>query len=344
MFDQKDRKRSPVRTTKTSLVITVLSFVLTALFSAPDSVNGADGSRVSHYYKIGDWDKVIAEYKTVAQPQPSADTLTMVAEAYYYMGQLDRAEDAAEKAVRISDSIDSQIIRALVKARGEPPRKAVQQLESLKRGTREDHKIFTGIGIIKSYQNWDDALVYYKKAVETEPDDFRAWFNMGLIYEERESFEEASRAYKNAVRANPFFAQAQNNLGYTYKERHFYAYAVEHYLKAIDLMPDNAGFYYNIGNAYTHQEKIDEAFDAYKKALELMPTFAKAHYNMARTYLRKDMVKEAIEEFRLYLKYGDKAVFAYVAPEDIVEEEIDELELYLRQNAQLKPRSREIAR
>lgn len=53
--------------------------------------------------------------------------------------------------------------------------------------------------------------------------------------------------------------------------------------------------------------------------------------------LRKDMVPEAINKFKLYLKYGDRAVFRFVAPESAVEDEIEQLELYLQNNPTAKP-------
>ena len=65
---------------------------------------------------------------------------------------------------------------------------------------------------------------------------------------------------------------------------------------------------------------------------------------MARTYLRKDMVEDAIKEFRLYLKYGNKAVFRFIASPDYVEDEIEQLEAYLRNRPAARHEIRDIAR
>jgi tetratricopeptide (TPR) repeat protein len=257
---------------------------------------------------------------------------------------LNLAEQTAKKSLELSDNLDSKVLLLMVRARRGEPENAMNELQSLKRDKTDDHKIYTAMGIIKSAEDVPAALAYFEKAVANDPEDFNAWFNMGLLYEDDERFEEATKAYGNAVRINPLNAQAQNNMGYAFKERRFYSYAVDHYLKAIGLRPDNPGYYYNLGNAYTHQEKIDEAYSAYKKAIELDPFFAKAHYNMGRTFLRKDMVGEAIEEFRLYLKYGDKAVFSFVKTRGDIEDEIEQLEEYLKINTQGRPKPGNMAK
>ncbi|MDA8106799.1 MAG: tetratricopeptide repeat protein [Nitrospiraceae bacterium] len=296
-----------------------------------------------YYYDLGDWQRVIAEYRAHTADYASTGALSRVAEAYYYSGDLDAAEETALRP-QLRGNADAAVVVALVKAGKGDRAGAMRDLDAMKPQGREAARVYMAMGIVNFYGNGSAALPYFEKAVAADPDYGRGWFYMGLVCEIQERFEDASKAYGRAVQAAPLYAQAQNNLGYSFKERHFYQYAVEHYLRAIELIPDNAGYYYNLGNAYTHQEKIDEAFLAYKKALELDPTFAKAHYNMARTYLRKDMVKEAIAEFRLYLKDGSPAVFDFVASMDSVEGEIEQLEAYLRNNPPVKPPAGKITR
>jgi tetratricopeptide (TPR) repeat protein len=240
-----------------------------------------------------------------------------------------RAKDIAGRILQKGESLEARILLALIMAKERGPEAALEGLKELRRSPEEEYRLLTAQCAVTRMSDAAAALSYCDRATEMNADDFWAWFNKGLIYEEREDFEKATKAYQEAVRINPSHAQARNNLGYSYKERHFYAYAIEHYGKAIELMPDNPGFYYNIGNAYAHKDRVDEAFAAYRKALDLDPSFSKAHYNMARMYLRKDMVKEAISEFRLYLRYATKAVYAMVASKSSVENEIEELEEYL---------------
>ncbi|TAN40602.1 MAG: tetratricopeptide repeat protein [Nitrospirae bacterium] len=324
-----------------TVTVWTLVLVISGLF--PAGLHAAEKG-LHYYYDVGDWGKVVASFNASVSEITQPADLNRVAEAYYMLGNYRSAADVAQKALQIADNTDSKILLLLIQAKKGAEEKALTELRLISNNKGDAHKAYYAMGLIKAPADPKAALSYFQTAVGSNPDDFRSWFQIGLIYEEEELFEEATKAYKHAVRVNPLSAQAQNNLGYSYKERHFYAYAVEHYLKAIELRPDEPGYYYNIGNAYTHQEKIDKAFDAYKKALELAPAFAKARYNMGRTYLRKDMVREAIEEFKLYLKYGNNAVFSFVTPRSAVEDEIEQLEFYLEQNSPGGLQSKGIAR
>lgn len=320
------------------------AIVLACVLAATAAHSQLTGDEALRYYAaVGYWGKVVAEYRARPFAYAGKTELLTVAEAYYWLGELDAAEKIA-RAPHMRGDEDAAIVLALVNAARGRSDQAAGELQGLLDRGADPAKVHNALGVVKMRKDSGAALSHLEKAAAANSDYEKAWFNMGLIYEDREEFEQAIRAYGNAVRINPLHAQAQNNLAYSYKELHYYAYAVEHYQKAIELMPDNAGFYYNIGNAYTHQERIEEAFAAYKRALELDPTFSKAHYNMGRTYLRKDMIVEAIGEFRRYLEFGDKAVFRSVASRAAVEDEIEQLEEYLKFNAPLKPSAAELSR
>lgn len=296
----------------------------------------------SYYHKVGDWNKTLQFFTSSPDGKDLPEDLMRLAEANYFLNRLDAAEINAKKVLGISGSNEANILLILIRARRGAREEALKELFA--QADRGVPGALTAMGLIWNRINPKTALEFFQRAVEKNDEDFWAWFQIGLIHEEEENFEKSIRAFKHAVRINPYSAQAHNNLGYGYKERGFYLYAIGEYQKAIDLMPDRPGFHYNIGNALTHEERIEEAFQSYRRAVELDPTFAKAHYNLGRTFLRKDMVKEAIEEFKLYVKYGNAAVFNYVTPKDVVDDEIEVLEKYLRDNPDEKPARRELAR
>jgi tetratricopeptide (TPR) repeat protein len=289
-------------------------FIISSVFC---ELNKAQG-----YFLKGDWKRAVEEFYAEGVQNLSPESLNKLALSLYYLGRYEEAKRLLKPF--IDKDLPSRLVYYLVIATKDKDiaLKELSQISTV--------EALISQAIIIMNKEPEKALALLNEVIKKDPDNFWAWFYRGVILESREEFMEASKAYKNAIRLNPFFAQAHNNLGYCYKEMHYYSYAVEEYLKAIELMPDNAGYYYNLGNAYTHLERIEDAFNAYKKAVELDPKFAKAHYNLARTYLRKDMVREAIEEFRLYIKYGNKEIFNFVAPKEAVLEEIEQLEEYLK--------------
>lgn len=298
------------------LLVILLNFLS---FSSAFSEN----TRAKDYYLRGDWKRAVEGFYAMDEQNLSPEEVRQLTLSLYFLGRLDEAERNIKPLIK-KDELAGIIYYIVIAEKGKK-KEALKALSGM-----DTPEALTARAMIIKKTEPEEALRLLNEAIARDQDYFWAWFYRGLILEEKEDFMNAAKAYKNAIRLNPFFAQAHNNLGYCYKEMHYYSWAVEEYQKAIELIPDNAGYYYNLGNAYTHLERIEEAFNAYRKAVELEPSFAKAHYNLARTYLRKDMVREAIEEFRLYLKYGNREVFNFVAPEDAVKEEIEQLEEYLR--------------
>ena len=62
----------------------------------------------------------------------------------------------------------------------------------------------------------DDAIPYFKKAVQSQGDFFEAYYNLGLILTQENRNNEAIDAWQNVVRIRPKFAQGHENLGYAY--------------------------------------------------------------------------------------------------------------------------------
>ncbi len=302
------------------MFIIVVSLIIFFTISLADGKNDGD-----LYYLKGDFERAIDAYNSMSRDEMTDKRQMRLALSYLNTRRYKEARSVIERW-NGRDNLKKLFIILIDLKDGKI--KNVKIPEKL----LDDEVSYTIAGMIMMGKDKKMALEYLDMAISRNSSYFFPWYYKGVIYESLEEYLLAIRHYRKAVEINPLFAQAHNNLGYCYKEMHFYSYAIDEYRKAIELIPDRAGYYYNLGNALTHLGRIDEAYLAYKRAVELDPQFAKAHYNLGRTYLRKDMVREAIEEFKLYLKYGDEAVFEEVAPEEAVEEEIEQLEIYLRQN------------
>jgi Flp pilus assembly protein TadD len=54
---------------------------------------------------------------------------------------------------------------------------------------------------------WDEAVQYWKKALEQSPDSAAAHNNLAVAYEKRGAFDEAGREYETALRLAPANAE-----------------------------------------------------------------------------------------------------------------------------------------
>jgi Tfp pilus assembly protein PilF len=64
-----------------------------------------------------------------------------------------------------------------------------------------------------SEDRWDEAVRYWKKALEQDPDSAAAHNNLAVAYEKQGAFDEAGREYEAALRLAPANAEIQVNYG-----------------------------------------------------------------------------------------------------------------------------------
>ncbi|MDD4950858.1 tetratricopeptide repeat protein, partial [Sulfuricurvum sp.] len=86
----------------------------------------------------------------------------------------------------------------------------------------------------------------FQKAVEINPKYDRAFFNMGIVYGNKEEHDLAIEAYQKAIEINPKYAAAYFNMGIAYHNKGKYDRAIEAYQKAIEINPTDADAYLEI--------------------------------------------------------------------------------------------------
>ena len=104
-------------------------------------------------------------------------------------------------------------------------------------------------------ENFEKAILNFKKIIEKHPNDFESYKSLGEIYALMFNYEKAIEAFKKAIKINPNFAEVYNKLGVVYAAK----------------------------------EKHDEAIAAFKKAIEIDPDFLWAKNNLTQTIKDKDL-------------------------------------------------------
>jgi tetratricopeptide (TPR) repeat protein len=162
-----------------------------------------------------------------------------------------------------------------------------------------DAQSFLDKGLKELWQeNWSDALTYFQKAKEKNPQDADVWVYIGYCYGRLGYWQDAIEAYKQAIRIKPDYAEAHNNLGNAYGSLGRYQESIESCKQAISIKPDLAKAHYNLGFAYRELGHYQEAIESYKQAIRIKPDFAEAHYNLGATYGELGRYQEAIEAYK----------------------------------------------
>ena len=114
-----------------------------------------------------------------------------------------------------------------------------------------------------------EALAAHQKALQINHNDAEAYVGIGNVLNAQGKPEEALAYHKKALQLNPKLAIAYNGLGIALYNQKKLDEAVAAFQKAIELDPKDAAAYNNLGNVLSDQKKLDAAISKYKTALSL---------------------------------------------------------------------------
>lgn len=114
-------------------------------------------------------------------------------------------------------------------------------------------------------QQYEKAAQAYKAALEKDPNNVKASFNMGNALFKEKKFEEAAKVFEAAV-------------------------------KQTEEKKMQSQLYYNKGVSFTQQKKLEESIDAYKQSLRINPTDSLARENLQRALNEKKQQQKQQEQ------------------------------------------------
>jgi tetratricopeptide (TPR) repeat protein len=127
----------------------------------------------------------------------------------------------------------------------------------------------------------DEAIVFYQKGLQAEPDDAEAHNNLGMALGQQGRMDEAIIQFQQAVQFNPDYAEGHNNLGIVLLDKGKADEAISQYQKALEIKPDFAAAHNNLGDALRQMGRMDEAFTHFQQALEIKPADPAIQNNLA---------------------------------------------------------------
>ncbi len=175
----------------------------------------------------------------------------------------------------------------------------------------------TMLGVATSYQEMgdiDNAIEYYKKALELKPIDSDIAYAIAQLYGEKEDYTNAKTYLGKAVAYNKNNTQAieylqsinemeQANLlndAIAKYEANNYDESLSEFNQVLAKNPQDAYALYYRGMIYDSQEKRNEAIKDLKKAYELNPEFIICNYTIAINYDNMENYKEAYKYYTAY--------------------------------------------
>jgi tetratricopeptide (TPR) repeat protein/4-amino-4-deoxy-L-arabinose transferase-like glycosyltransferase len=144
----------------------------------------------------------------------------------------------------------------------------------------------------------NEVFEYLNKALELEPDNYKAHYNLASTFESQNKLDEAIRHYRRALQIKPNYTRARGALALALKSKGQFDEAISHYRQVLVLEPGNARNHVNLGNILSAQGKFDEAIAQHYQALRINPNLAEAHYNLANALKSQGKFDKAIKHYR----------------------------------------------
>jgi tetratricopeptide (TPR) repeat protein len=126
------------------------------------------------------------------------------------------------------------------------------------------------------------ALALLNEANAKEPNNSEIIFKIAYILQKSGDNEEAIKYYKQALELDKENEFIHNSMASIYRENGEYTSAKIHLKASLDIDGKNPITYYNYGNLLVDIQNFEEATMMYEKAIELNPDFLEARDELAK--------------------------------------------------------------
>ncbi|NEO99600.1 MAG: CHAT domain-containing protein [Symploca sp. SIO2E9] len=152
-------------------------------------------------------------------------------------------------------------------------------------------------------QDYQGALDTLNLAVERYSNDYRGWFNLGLVLSDLGREEEAIASYNQALKFKSDSYESWNNRGNDLSDLGRKEEAIDSYNQALKFKPDSYKIWNNRGNDLSDLGRKEEAIDSYNQALKFKPDLYQAWDNRGKGLSYLGRKEEAIDSYNQALKF-----------------------------------------
>ena len=135
---------------------------------------------------------------------------------------------------------------------------------------------------LRQHGRFADAKIAAERALEIEPQDASAWFNLGAALGGLGDLAGAEAAYRRALERDPQYAEAWSNLAGLLRAAGRVEEGLAAYRRALEANPRLAPVWSNFGNVLCDLRRYDDAEAACRRAVELDERFVPGWLNLGK--------------------------------------------------------------
>ena len=200
--------------------------------------------------------------------------------------------------------------------------------------------IHLGLGRdLMSSNRFEEAVVEYKKAIESAPHFPFAHNACGVALSSLGKIEEAIGCFQKAVDLDPSRVQFQVNLGQVMVLSGQHKQAEELLTKVVQEYQGHSAAWFQLGLAKLRQQKADEAKQDLQRAIECNPKHGQAHFTLGGLLLGQRNLDEARHHFETTLSIDptQPVVLVNLAAVSLQQREMQDAEDFCQKAIALEP-------
>ena len=210
-----------------------------------------------------------------------SDIYVVVSDIYLLMQYFDNAEEMLEKAIALDNKNNDAYLKLgeFYCGRGEYAQSEKILTKAIQLQSHNPKAYYILARNLQGKGDTLSAIRSYLVAADQNPDYFDAYLELGVLYHYKHN-RLAIDYYNNALNVQPNNVQALYNLAMFYQETEDYERALEKYRMILQIDPHHRNALHNIGWIYlVGQDKLEEAVVFFTKAIEQDTTYVEAIYN-----------------------------------------------------------------
>jgi len=164
------------------------------------------------------------------------------------------------------------------------------------------------------YQKSEDAERWFKQDLAKGMNSEVAYFGLGILAKEHAEYDKAISFFQKALETLPKSMPALRNLGEAYLLKGDYEPALRIMNRALEIDKQDASTLLLLANTYQYMEKFQKATDTYEKIIALDKANDDTYYQTGLAYGRQDKLGLAHYYFGIHFKRRgepDKAKFHF---------------------------------
>lgn len=173
----------------------------------------------------------------------------------------------------------------------------------------------TKASILSQTGHYEKAISCLHRALDCTSNDIDAiYINLSIEHQNLEQFDEAIAFLKKALEINPENEDAIYEIAYCFELGKKHGDAVRYFTQLIDLGPYNSHVWFNLGAACQAEGNFEKAQVAFDYVIIIDDNFHAAYFNKANVLVRLERYEEAIDLYKKALSFEilDSLIYFYI--------------------------------